>query len=123
MDERTEEFILEQAAKDPKVRAIGSDAILFDELSQHPGWRKLRERVLEEREKYTRHLGARLLAGTPIEEVQRNIDFNRGWYSALEWFTGVPEHAMESFEKAAQRAFQLTVLEGLALSEEDSPYT
>jgi hypothetical protein len=108
---------------DPKIQRIAADARLFHDLSEEPGWHRLRRRVTTEHEAYVLHLGKRLFSGVDVDaNLQREVDFHRGWYMGLEWFTGVPERALDNFEDAAKKAYTLAILDLETVSQENSPY-
>ena len=104
--------------EDPKVQAIATDARLFSDLVDQPGWRRLRTKFQDEYEEYCNALGRRLMNGAPIP--QEEILWHRAWFQALEWFTGTPEMAMGNLEAAARRAYALAVLD-LGADDDTSP--
>lgn len=107
-------------AKSPGTARIVQDAQLYDELKQHPAWRRLHEHVEADEDRFFGTLSRRLMAGEDVS--QREIDFHRGWYRACKWLLAHPEQAMDNLEKAAKSALLLMELELEQATEADSPY-
>ena len=107
-------------AASPGTAQIVHDAQLYDELKQHPGWRRLYEHIEAEEEGFARGLAKRLMAGENVS--QREVDFHRGFFRACKWVVGHPEQAMGSLERAARQALLLMELELEQEVGDDSPY-
>lgn len=99
--------------EDPKVQSIVVDAQLFNDLTEMPGWKRLRERVERQRENFIRRLGERLFSGERHEDLQREIDYERGFFDGVEYFSGTPEKAMGNLEKTAEAAYRRYVVDQL----------
>jgi hypothetical protein len=112
--EQAAEFIKERAMQDPKVQSIVVDAQLFHDLTEMPGWERLRDRVKRQRENFIRHLGERLFSGKLYTELQREIDYERGFFDGIEYFSGTPEKAMDNLEQTARTAYRRYVVDQLA---------
>jgi hypothetical protein len=96
------------------------DVRMYDELREHLGWRRLYERVKEQREGFVNWIARRLMQGEPVD--QREIDFHRGYFwGALDTLER-PEKAEENLEKAARKAWTMAQLEVLNNEEDESPY-
>lgn len=101
--------MVEQAARNPKVQQIVEDVRLLGELQEHVGWRRLYERVKEDRARFMGAIARRLMAGEKVD--QREIDFHRGFYYGALWILGHPEEAEKSLERAARQAYLAVELE------------
>ena len=77
-------------------------------LDNHPGWQELVAEINRRKERDTRALLNRALAGEDFEDLKSKIDYLRGWEAALQWVVAVPggaEAALERFlSKERQQA-------------------
>jgi hypothetical protein len=112
--------VIERAAQDPKVHKIVEDVRLFDGLHEHAGWRRLRDIVKENRERFMARFAGRLMAGQEVDPEE--IAFHRGFYLGADWITAHPEEAIKTLEAAAERAYREVVLRSYTSEEEASPY-
>lgn len=107
-------------AQSPGTAKIVADAQLYDELKEHPAWRRLHEHAEAEQERFGVGLAKRLMAG---EEVSlREVDFHRGFFRGVIWVLKHPEMAMGNLESAARKALVLMELELEQERGDDSPY-
>lgn len=65
-------------------------------------------------------LATRQLAGEQVSQAE--IDFHRGFYRACRWLLGHPEQALDNLERAARRAYMMTLLELDQATGDESPY-
>lgn len=114
------EFVVERAKGDPRVKKIVEDVRLFDGLREHAGWRRLRDSIRADRDRFLLGIARQLMSGQEVD--QRKIDFYRGYFQGALDTVERPEKAEENLERAARHAWALTQLEIQAESEEESPY-
>jgi hypothetical protein len=111
---------VDEAKRNPKVRAEVEDVRMYDDLTEHAGWRHLRKRFEERQGLFLKSIAKRLLRGEEVS--QSEIDFQRGYYTAVEDILDAPEKAVEKLElrgRMAWVAFQLKVNEAEG---EEAPY-
>lgn len=94
---------------------------MYDDLLEHIGWRRLRERISEQRASFMSSLAKRMMTG---EEVPRKeIDFYRGYYAGARDLIERPAHAHLDLEEKARRAWlEAEVVLTHQNSQEESPY-
>ncbi len=99
---------LSQRAKDkPKLQRIIENASLFDDLREHPGWKKLFELAQREEKKFLDDITRRIWL-TPAEPPSiEEIEFHKGFQKGALWVLKHPEWAMSSLHKAARAAWLL----------------
>lgn len=84
-------------------------SVALDALSKHPAYPELVAEVERRKERDLKLLIADYVTmGNPVD--QRQIDYTRGWWEALEWAVKVPgkatptlEHALKEAEKVERR--------------------
>lgn len=112
--------MLERARRDPKVRQIVEDVRLFDGLRDHPGWKRLYDKIRENRDAFMVTLTRRLMAGerVPFDEIAHS----RGFYEGALWIIEQPETAERNLERAARVAWLRAQAENDQDEEGMSPY-
>lgn len=120
MEKPVADLIAERVQKDPKVRAVVEDARVFAELQEQRGWKRLRDRIKADKDKYMAGIAARLMKGTKVSPEE--LAFHRGFYAGAEWIIGHPEQAMKALDSAARVAYLLIETEMIQEQESDSPY-
>lgn len=60
------------------------------------------------------------MSGEAVSE--RELAFQRGWYSALDWLMAYPHKTVSDLEKAAERALAWSQITEERNQEEESPY-
>lgn len=118
--EEVADFVADRARRDPGVQRLVDNLKLFDGLREHAGWRRLYERVNEERQTFMASLAKRLMRGEIVS--QREIDYTRGFHEGAAWIISQPEEADKHLEAAARRAWTMVELELLRERKDDSPY-
>lgn len=118
--EELADFVAEKATKDPAVRKLVEEVRMYDDLLEHVGWRRLRERVEEQHAAYTLALAKRLMAG---EDVPREeITWYRAYYQGAKDIIQRPALAHVDLEKKARKAYTEAEIELANNSQEESPY-
>lgn len=88
-----------------EIKTLGDRAQSLSKLVDHPAWQTLREELDRVREQYTGRLARKLMKGgisaTPLD--QRELDYQRGFFSGAEWILANPEQAESSFKQALER--------------------
>lgn len=88
-----------------EIKLLGDRAQSLSKLVDHPSWQTLRDELDRVKEQYMGRLARKLVSGgisaTPID--QREIDYQRGFFSGAEWILANPEQAESSFAKALER--------------------
>lgn len=122
MPEREElaDFVAKRARQQPKVQEIVKEAALYDSLRENDAWKRLAQRVREDRDRYLTGVAGRLMAGKDVSKEE--IAYMRGFYFGAKWIIEHPEEAEKSLERAARAAWRMVKLEQAAIDEESSPY-
>lgn len=121
--EELAEFVAVRAKQNPGVQKIVNDAVMFDGLRDHAGWRRLYERVKADKERFMTTLARRLMGGERVtRDLEDEILFHRAFYWGAEWILAHPEEAFKNLEASAQRAWRDLLLEQLSTQEGDKPY-
>jgi len=85
-----------------KIRALGDRARELGKLKNNSGWSELESLILELRSAYEERLARRLLSGgvnaDPVD--QRSIDYQRGFFRALDLVLQAPDNAEKALETA-----------------------
>lgn len=104
------DLIADRMRRDPKIATIVSDAQMFDQLQQDPGWRRLFEKVKADKERIERSLAKRMFSRKerPSDE---EIAFYQGFYQGAVFVLGHPDKAMENLERIARIAWTLVQAE------------
>lgn len=112
------DFIAERARRNPKVQHAIHEVQMFDGLTDQPGWKRLYDKITNDKDTFLSSLAKRLIRGgkTTAEEIA----FMRGFYSGATWVVSYPLEAEKSLETAARIAWLLAQEEVQKLSEEDS---
>lgn len=88
-----------------EIKLLGDRAQSLSKLVDHPSWQTLRDELSRVKEAYMGRLARKLLAGgisaTPVD--QRELDYQRGFFSGAEWILKNPEQAESSFAQALER--------------------
>ncbi len=114
------EFVADRLKKDPKIQRIVADAHIFDELRQNPGWRRLYEKVVVDKQRVTNEVARRLMAGGKVSAEE--IAYYRGFYQGAVYVLEHPAQAEKSLERAANVAWLLVQAELEKEKEEQSPH-
>lgn len=114
------EFVADRLKKDPKIQRIIADAHIFDELRQNPGWRRLYEKVVVDKQRVTNDVARRLMAGGKVSAEE--IAYYRGFYQGAVYVLEHPAQAEKSLERAANVAWLLVQSELAKEQEEQSPH-
>lgn len=89
----------------PELRELGDRAQALTKLTAHPSWDVLRLELDRVRSLYMSRLVRRMTSGGikgPAID-QRELDYQRGFFSGAEWILQNPEKAEASLEEALQR--------------------
>lgn len=103
--------ILARLADDPKIQKVVSEAHLFSELREQPGWQRLYERVAADKSKVMRQMAARLMGPKSRWPTPEEIAYHRGFYQGATFVLAHPEHAERNLQKAADAAWLMTLEE------------
>ena len=114
------EFVADRMKKDPKIQRIVADAHIFDDLRQSPGWKRLYEKVVVDKQRVTNDVARRLMAGGTVSSEE--IAYYRGFYQGAVYVLEHPAQAERSLERAASVAWGLVQAELVKTEEEQSPY-
>lgn len=106
--------------EDPRVKKVVDEAHLLDGLKDHPGWKRLIERVRGHEERWMTNIASRLMSGEQVP--QDEIDYRRGFYEGARWIVEHPAQAEAALEIAAQEAWKQVHREALLQQEQESPY-
>jgi len=93
---------------------------MYDGLRDHPGFQRLRDKILEYQDGAMSVIARRLMSGEVVD--QREIDFMRGFAEGALVIVEMPEEAEKSLERAAQSAWNRALQEQLTEEEGASPY-
>lgn len=113
-------FIAERAKEQPRIRDIVKEARLYDSLRENEAWKRLAQRVRDDRSRYLQGLAGRLMSGSEVSPEE--IAYMRGFYYGARWIIEHPEEAEKSLERAARAAWRMVLLEKAAQDESSSPY-
>lgn len=69
-------------------------------LGKHTAWEELIAEFDRREVRDVKAITAQLVAGTPLEIAQRDIDYARGYHDALKWVQRLPAEAEKRLEKA-----------------------
>lgn len=114
------EFVADRMKKDPKIQRIVADAHIFDELRESPGWKRLYEKVVVDKQRVTNDVAKRLMAGGKVSAEE--IAYYRGFYQGAVYVLEHPAQAEKSLERAASVAWLLVQNELAKGQEDQSPY-
>lgn len=100
------DLIADRMRRDPKIATVVSDAQMFDQLQQDPGWRRLFEKVRADKDKIERSLAKRMFSrkDRPSDE---EIAYYQGFYQGAIFVLSHPDKAMENLERVARIAWTL----------------
>jgi len=88
-----------------EIRVLGDRAQSLSKLVDHPAWKTLREELDRVKAQYEGRLARKLTSGgisaSPLD--QREVDYQRGFFSGAEWILRNPEQAESSFAQALER--------------------
>lgn len=102
------------------MRRIVEDVRLFDGLREHAGWRRLYDKVRENKDGFMLSLSRRLMAGETVSPEE--IAHSRGFYEGALWIISQPEVAERNLERAARMAWVRAQAELDQQEEAASPY-
>lgn len=112
------DFIAERARRNPQVQHAIHEVQMFDGLTDQPGWKRLYDKITNDKDTFLSSLAKRLIRGGKTTDEE--IAFMRGFYSGATWVVSYPLEAEKSLETAARIAWLLAQEEVQNLSEEDS---
>lgn len=118
--EELADFVVERMKDNPAVKKIVDDAHLFDGLREHPGWRRLAEKIRSHEKRWMDSITQRLLRGETVD--QQEIKYRLGFYEGARYVIETPENAEAALEQAADRAWKEVLRQSLIQQERESPY-
>lgn len=93
----------EPAPATPLV-AVQDRRALFATVKTHAAWPHLVEHYKELRKNYSDALGAKIMAGTVVD--QRELDFRRGYWAGVFAVLTSPEAAEQAYVQAEEKALR-----------------
>lgn len=97
------DFVRKEALNDPRLRELIDEVRLYDDLLDHVGWKRLRERVAQQKDRFMDNIANRLMAGGEVS--QREIDYRRGFFDGAQRIIEQPEVSFINLESQANRAY------------------
>lgn len=107
----SDDRIVNELLKDPKVAKIVADAQLFDGLRESPAWRRLYDIVQARKKTWMNDMSRRFMGPEKFWPSPQEIAFMQGFYKGADFVLAHPEHAEKNLERAASIAWTLSQAE------------
>lgn len=117
--EEVARWFLARGKKDGKLQELAERAAVFDDLKNHPAWRRLYELAVAEKESFFRGVTARMWNKPPVLPTESEVAYHQGFYQGALWLLAHPEMAEKSLYAAARAAYLLSQARGDELEESD----
>lgn len=85
-------------------RILSERASKLAALAKHASWDELLAEFERRKERDVKAITTDLVAGKPLTDAQSEIDYARGFASALKWVARIPKSAEDTLERALRKA-------------------
>lgn len=99
------EWLIAKSKKDPRLAEIIHNVQIFEDLKDHPAWRKLYELAVKDKDRWFDRVARRLWVIPVKLPTEEEISYHQGFYQGCIWVLKHPEMAEASLESAARAAW------------------